>query len=175
MRKLRHLDYRLLSELIKNAKRSDRELAKTLGSSQPTITRARMFLEKELIEGYTAIPKWHKLGYNLLAITLIKTPLKYASGTKKTEAYERSMKWLLKQPNVIMGSGCRGMGMTDVMISLHKTYPDLDAFLTRHREQLADFLEDVQTIVVNMSGKTFHKPLDLKYLAEAFAHDFSKE
>ncbi len=85
------------------------------------------------------------------------------------------MEWLAKQPNVIMGSECRGMGMTGVMISLHKIYPDLDEFLTQHSEQLADFLEDAQTIVVNLSKKAVYRPLNFKYLAKAHIHDFSKE
>jgi DNA-binding Lrp family transcriptional regulator len=66
MKELKPLDYKLLSELIKNSRRSDRELAKAIGVSQPTITRRRALIEKELIDGYTAIPKWEKLGYELL-------------------------------------------------------------------------------------------------------------
>lgn len=58
MTKLRDIDFKVLSELMKNAKMSDRQLAKKIGSSQPTITRRRMFLEREAIDGYTAIPQW---------------------------------------------------------------------------------------------------------------------
>jgi len=41
---------KLLFALIKNSKRSDRDLAKILGFSQPTVTRLRKALEKEAIE-----------------------------------------------------------------------------------------------------------------------------
>jgi len=41
---------------MKNSRRSDKELAKILALSQPTISRKRTFLEKELIETYTIIP-----------------------------------------------------------------------------------------------------------------------
>ncbi|UCE15809.1 MAG: Lrp/AsnC family transcriptional regulator [Candidatus Bathyarchaeota archaeon] len=166
MTKLKDLDLKILFELIKNSKTSDRQLAKKIGVSQPTITRRRARLEREVIDGYTAIPKWDKLGYNLLAVTLVKTPFKFASNEKRNNAYNKSMKWLAKQSNVIMGSGCRGMGMTGILISLHKNYADLDEFLTNHREQLGDILEDVQTVVVNLSGKAVYRPLHLKYLAE---------
>jgi len=44
---------KLLFELIKNSKRSDRDLAKILGISQPTVTRLRKVLEKEAITQYT--------------------------------------------------------------------------------------------------------------------------
>jgi DNA-binding Lrp family transcriptional regulator len=47
---------RLLKEMLKDSKRSDREIAKSLGVSQPTVTRTRAQLEKEYIETYTVIP-----------------------------------------------------------------------------------------------------------------------
>ncbi|MGB9135149.1 MAG: Lrp/AsnC family transcriptional regulator, partial [Candidatus Bathyarchaeia archaeon] len=62
MRKVKDIDYRILYELMRNSKTSDRQLAKRIGVSQPTITRRRASLEKELIDGYTAVPKWDKFG-----------------------------------------------------------------------------------------------------------------
>jgi DNA-binding Lrp family transcriptional regulator len=59
---LKSVDYQILWELVKNSRRSDRELARILGISQPTVTRRRTVLEKEVIDGYTAIPRWDKLG-----------------------------------------------------------------------------------------------------------------
>ncbi|UCE43618.1 MAG: Lrp/AsnC family transcriptional regulator [Candidatus Bathyarchaeota archaeon] len=165
--KLKNIDNKLLVELIRNCRRSDRELAKKLGVSQPTVTRRRRRLEEEALDGYTAIPKWPKLGYGILAITLVKTPLKFASNTKMKEALDKSMEWLSQQPNVIMGSGCRGMGMSGLMISVHKTYGDLDEFLDNHKSKLGELLEDTQTLIVNLSGRGVYRPLNFKYLAEA--------
>jgi Lrp/AsnC family leucine-responsive transcriptional regulator len=60
---MREIEWKVLSELMKNAKISDRELAKKIGSSQPTVTRARRKLEKEgYIREYTVIPNFRKLG-----------------------------------------------------------------------------------------------------------------
>jgi DNA-binding Lrp family transcriptional regulator len=166
MKKLMPLDFKLLFELMKGAKTTDREIAKALGVSQPTVTRRRALLEKEVIDGYTAIPKWSKIGYEILAVTLVKSPLKFGSNEERKSAYGRAMEWMAKQPNVIMGCGCRGMGMTGIMISLHKTYSELDEFLSNHRQELGEILEDVQTVIVNLSGKACYRPLHLKYLAE---------
>jgi len=70
---LREIDWKVLSELMKNAKLSDRELAKKIGSSQPTVTRTRRKLEKEgYIREYTLIPNFHRLGYEILAVTFFK-------------------------------------------------------------------------------------------------------
>ena len=66
MDELKSIDYKLLWELLKNSRRSDRELAKALGTSQPTVTRRRVNIEKNFIDGYTAIPKWEKIGFELL-------------------------------------------------------------------------------------------------------------
>jgi len=56
----------LLYELMKNSKRSDRELAKVVKVSQPTITRMRKNLEKkEYIREYTIVPAVEKLGFEL--------------------------------------------------------------------------------------------------------------
>jgi DNA-binding Lrp family transcriptional regulator len=59
----------LLFALIKNSKRSDRDLAKILGFSQPTVTRIRKALEKEAIKQYTIIPNLPYLGFDIIALT----------------------------------------------------------------------------------------------------------
>ena len=167
MTKLKDIDFKILFELMKNSKTSDRKLAEKIGVSQPTVTRRRARLEKKLIDAYTVVPKWDKLGYEILAVTLVKTPSKFASNEKRENARDKAIRWLEKQANVIMGSGCRGMGMSGIMISLHKSYSDLDEFLTNHGHHLGDLLEDVQTIVINLSGNAYYRPLNFKYLAEA--------
>lgn len=64
---------KLLFALIKNSKRSDRDLAKRLGFSQPTVTRSRKALEKEAIEQYTIIPNLSYLGFDMIAFTLFRS------------------------------------------------------------------------------------------------------
>jgi DNA-binding Lrp family transcriptional regulator len=167
MKELKSLDYRLLSELIKNSRRSDRELAKAIGVSQPTITRRRAMLEKELIEGYTAIPKWEKLGYELFAITFVKIRAAIASAEKYDETRKKGFGWVAKQPCIIMSGACRGMGVDSFMISIHKSYKDYDEFLRNHRLKLGDFVEDVQSILVNLGGKEISKALSFACLFKA--------
>jgi DNA-binding Lrp family transcriptional regulator len=167
MKELKPLDYKLLSELIKNSRRSDRELAKAIGVSQPTITRRRALIEKELIDGYTAIPKWEKLGYELFAITFVKIRAAIASEEKYGETRKKGFEWVAKQPCIIMSGACRGMGVDSFMISIHKSYKDYDEFLRNHRLKLGDFVEDVQSILVNLGGKEIMKTLGFRCLFEA--------
>jgi DNA-binding Lrp family transcriptional regulator len=72
MTKLKDIDFKILFGLMKNSKTSDRQLAKKIGVSQPTVTRRRARLEKELINGYTAVPKWEKLDMRYLPSHLSK-------------------------------------------------------------------------------------------------------
>ncbi|HJW97755.1 MAG TPA: Lrp/AsnC family transcriptional regulator, partial [Candidatus Bathyarchaeia archaeon] len=70
---MKDVELRLISELMKNSRRSDRELAKVLGISQPTVTRARTKLEKDgLIREYTLIPDFKKLGFHIMALIFLK-------------------------------------------------------------------------------------------------------
>jgi DNA-binding Lrp family transcriptional regulator len=61
-----------IAELMKNSRRSDRKLARVLGISQPTVGRTIKKLEKHgLVRGYTMIPDFTMLGYELMALTFI--------------------------------------------------------------------------------------------------------
>jgi DNA-binding Lrp family transcriptional regulator len=69
---LKELQLRLVAELMKNSRRSDRELAKTIGVSQPTVSRMINKLEKEgIIKEYTMIPDFKRLGYQIMAVIFL--------------------------------------------------------------------------------------------------------
>jgi DNA-binding Lrp family transcriptional regulator len=165
MAKLKEIDYKILSGLLRNSKMSDRQLAKKLGVSQPTVTRRRARLEKEHIDGYTAVPRWRKIGYKIFAITLIKAT-KIFSSKEYSTIREQGLEWLGKQPNIIMGGACEGMGMNSFIISLHESYSDHTKFMLKLRLEMGDFVDDVHSILVDLDETSRLKPLHLKYLAE---------
>jgi DNA-binding Lrp family transcriptional regulator len=167
MKEMKDLDYRILFELMKNARLSDRQLAKKVRVSQPTITRRRAILEKELIDGYSVIPKWEKLGYEIFAITFFKIRTTIASKQKYQDTREKGLQWLMNQPNVIMAGACRGIGMDAFNLSFHRSYSDYDEWMRNVRLEMAEFIEDIQSVLVNLAGKELLKPLNMKYLAEA--------
>jgi len=69
---LKEVELRLVGELMKNSRRSDRELAKALKVSQPTVSRMIKKLEKEgVIQEYTMIPNFSKLGYEIMGASFI--------------------------------------------------------------------------------------------------------
>jgi DNA-binding Lrp family transcriptional regulator len=67
---LKDIELRIVAELMKNCRRSDRELARAIGISQPTVTRIKSKLEKRgVIKEYTIIPDFAQLGYEIMAST----------------------------------------------------------------------------------------------------------
>ena len=150
----------LIFELLKDSKRSDRELAKVLGVSQPTITRMRRRLVKEgVIREFTIIPDLVKMGYEIMAILCAKK--------KKaiTEPTEKAIKLMKKYPNIIFASRAEGMGKNAVMISLHKNYTDFSNFVAEQLQYWGDEIEDHDTMLISLKG-IIAKPLSLRYLAE---------
>jgi len=166
MKQISGIDRKILAELIKNSKESDRKLAKKIGVSQPTVTRRRARLEKEVISSYTLVPKWVKLGFKLLVITFVKSREARTSQEKLEETLEKSKKWMMQHPNVLACVGSRGMNMGGFMISIHRDYSEFDEFMRDHDLELGRYLDDIQSVVVNLDGGQILKPLDFKYLAD---------
>jgi DNA-binding Lrp family transcriptional regulator len=117
-------ELRLISELMKNGRRSDRELAKAVGMSQPTVTRVRTKLEKEgIIKEYAMIPDFRKLGFELASITFVK--LRKELSEKESDEFRRYCKQLEKKSDkeaILMAMNGLGMGYDRVFISFHKDY-----------------------------------------------------
>lgn len=153
---------RLLLELLKDSKRSDRKLAEIMGLSQPTITRMRQRLVEEgTIQGFTAIPNFEKIGYQIMAITVAK-----AKATLTPDELEKAKKLVLENPRVIFVASAEGMGGNGVMISIHKSFADYHAFMNKLKLESRGFMEKVDTILVSLDSQTMIKPLSLAYLAE---------
>jgi DNA-binding Lrp family transcriptional regulator len=167
MAKLKTIDYKLLWELMKNSRRSDRELAKVLGTSQPTVSRRRMIIEKSFIDGYTAIPKWEKIGFELVAFTFVKHKIKYAKPEVREAGFKKVEEWMMKQPNVILAIDGQGMGWDGVCVSFHKSYSDFTEFMRKHNSELSDLLIDSQSFIADINPTTIRKPFHLKYLEKA--------
>lgn len=169
VKKMKDIKSKLLFELLKNSKRSDRELAKVLGVSQPTITRRRKELEKTAIEEYTIIPKWEKFGYEIAAFTFfrIAMPLDRLAGEEERKRrLGVARKWLMEHPNIVFAKQGEGMGMNVATISFHKSYTDYMHLLSEFRQQWIEILQDVQSFVVSLAEGVMWKPLSLRYLAD---------
>ena len=152
---------RLLLELLKNSKRSDREIAKVLGVSQPTITRMRQKLVKEgAIQEFTVIPDFVKMGYEIIAITLAKSRMDL-----NPEEIDKATKLISTSPDIIFVAEAEGMGKNGVMISVHKSFSDFHKFKTDLISETKGYIENHETMLIPLKGKIV-KPLSLTYLGE---------
>ena len=164
MKELKPIDYKILFELMKDSHRSDRQLAKSLGVSQPTVTRRRAMLEENFIEGYTVIPKFGQIGFEIAAFTFIKSKLKCETGEKKAEALKKLRDWYIKQPNVVLSVDGRGMGWDAICVSLHENFAGFAEFIRAHDSELSDWVIESQTFHADLKGGIVIKPFHLKYL-----------
>ncbi len=157
------LKKRLLAELLKNSRRSDRELARALGSSQPTITRTRQKIEREgLIRSYTVIPDWRKLGFEIMAFTFTKMHPEILS----EELVSKVKEYAAKFPNAIFATSGEGLGMTGVIVSLHEDYGDYVQKLSLFRMDWGKYMEDIQSFVI-VPGEGEIKEFSFAYLVHA--------
>ncbi len=151
----------LLSELLKDSKRSDRELAKVLKISQPTVSRMRQKLVKEgAIREFTAIPDFAKLGYEIMAVTIAT-----AKETLTQNEQERAKKLVLDEPRVILAASAEGMGRNGVMISLHKDYADFRRFMDQLKSSSEGYMKEVDSMLISFRSGTIVKPLSVSQLA----------
>jgi DNA-binding Lrp family transcriptional regulator len=166
MKELKPLDYQLLFELMKDSHRSDRQLAKALGISQPTVTRRRAMLEDNTIEGYTVIPKFGQIGFEIAAFTFLKTKLNHLKGQEKQEAFNKLKEWYAKQSNVISVLDGQGMGWDAICISLHENFTKYSEFRRTQETELSDIITETQSFQADLKPGVTIKPFHLKYLAK---------
>lgn len=157
----------LLNELLIDSSRSDRELGKIIGVSQPTVSRTKkMLVDNGLIQGFSAIPNFYRIGYELMALTLVKIKSNLSSKDERQKGHDIVKEWMDKQNNVIFSSYCRGLESDGFMISFHPNYKDFDDFLQKHNRDLGYLLNDVKSALVNLDNEQTIKPFNFKHLAE---------
>ncbi len=163
---MKSTDFQIIWELMKDSRRSDGRLARVLGVSQPTVTRKRANLERNVIEGYTAVPKFDAIGFEIVAFTFVKSQLKYAQREEKTDAGGKAREWIMKQPNCVLALNGEGMGWDDMCISFHKDYSDYMEFKRRMTSEFSDWIQECQSFIAETSQKGVIKPFHFKYLAQ---------
>jgi DNA-binding Lrp family transcriptional regulator len=169
-RTLKNTEVRLISELMKNSRRSDRDLAKAVHVSQPTVSRAIKKLEEQgLIKEYTMVPDFTMLGFELMALTFISNE-PTLSPREADEGRRVAQEKVKESPgNIIMLE--RGMGLkhSGVIISFHRDYSDYRRFVQEFKEAQttqAYVQENVESFLIDLKDKIRYRPLALSALAD---------
>jgi len=156
----------LLKELLKNSKRSDRDLAKILGVSQPTLTRMRRRLEKDnYILDYTAIPNMTKLGFEIVAFTFFNIDrFDPKTGDLDTAIGEQAHKWVGHSSKIIFAAGGEGLhGKNCMMVSVHRDFTEYTDFVSDLRGQWTLKIKEMESFLVSLKAKV-PKPFSLRNL-----------
>jgi DNA-binding Lrp family transcriptional regulator len=163
---MKDIETRLVAELMKNSRRSDRELAKTLKVSQPTVTRTRQRLEKEgVIKEYTMVPDFQRLGYQIMAIMFFK--LTHTLSQKEVEEMHRESLMMEKENPTKFLLAMRGIGMQEdaIVISLFRDYSEYARYVRSVREDAMKRLkpyvdaESIEGFLVNLEENTHYLPI----------------
>jgi DNA-binding Lrp family transcriptional regulator len=158
---------KLIAELMKDSRRSDRELSKVIGVSQPTVSRMIKRLEKDgYIREYTMVPDFRKLGYELVALTFLK--LKKNLTSEETQKARETAREKIKEsrfPIVMLERGM-GLGYDGVLVGIYESYTSY----TEHMNLLRtySFLETshMESFLISLSDKIRYRPLTLALIAE---------
>lgn len=134
---MKDIELKVLSELVRNSRRSDRELAKAVGVSQPTISRTIKKIEKDRLVEYTAVPNLAKLDYEILAVIMAKR----SHQEQQELATQKAKDFSKDHPNLIFVSSGNGLGYNRIAISVHKNYADYARFIEKIKREWTGLLE----------------------------------
>jgi DNA-binding Lrp family transcriptional regulator len=167
---LRDVELKLISELMRNSRRSDRDLAKAIKTSQPTVTRIRTKLEKEgYIKEYSMIPDFAKLGFDVMSVMFAKWEKKLTA-----EEYEEVIdagRELSKNRGLSVIMVSRGIGIScDLMIiSLHESYSASQEFVDSFKQFPYSDRLTLQRFLIDMTQDPTYRSLTFSSLAEYIA------
>lgn len=159
---MKDIELKLVCELIKNSRKSDRELAKSVGVSQPTVSRTRARLEREGVISYTASANLAKLGFEIMAVTFANWNHEQYPDTKVPKAKD----FIEKHSNIIFVSTGRGMNSDRVAVSVHKSYSDYARYLREIHSDWAEFMTMTGSFLISLSSDNIIRPLSLRYIAD---------
>jgi DNA-binding Lrp family transcriptional regulator len=162
---LKELERKLLSEFIKNSRRSDRESAKVIGASQPTTTRVRSKLEKEGdIKEYSIIPRFSKIGYHIMVFSFFKieSPL----GESTLERFKKALPEKLAETpfGIVMAKSCMGGPFDGVIVSFHPNYASFDTFRLALKHNTLLNVVDLIAFLVNLDEENQFLPPTLSLI-----------
>jgi len=163
---MKETEFKVFCELMKDSKRSDRELAKRVGVSQPTVTRARRKLEEEgYIREYTLVPDFQKLGFELMAVSL----LRYKEGITQKEmkrVNEAARKHEIEHPAAfLMAATGRGLGFERIFITFHENYSSFVEMTQTVRGLPFRAVADVDSFIVPLS-ESHYRPFTFSEIAK---------
>ena len=162
---MKDFELRLIAELMKDSRKSDRELAKVMGVSQPTVTRTRTKLEKSgAIREYTIIPDFVQLGYTLMGATSLEVTgalkEKFKEVRKATIDIERNA------PHAaLLAINGVGTKKNRLFISFYENYSEYTNAMRLTRQIPLINTNNAETILADLNDQTNYRVLSMSAIA----------
>ena len=163
---MKDVELKVIIELLKNSHRSDRELARAIGVSQPTLSRTRVKLEKQgMIKEYTIIPDYSQLGLTLMSITFTK--MKGPLSKETLDDMKKVARNVMSERPTALIFGNLGMGCNAdyVAITFHKDYGEYTEFMRLIKEFPILNIDETKSFIINLLEKEQFQPLSFSLLA----------
>lgn len=165
---VRDVELGIISELMKNGRMSDRDVARRLGVSQPTVSRMRRRLEHDgYIRKYTVVPNLEKLGFQIVATTFVKfrADLSAEEKDKFSKRAQERFKDDSFAPSIVMFERGMGLGYTGMIVSFHESYASY-AELLRMIKQFRVLEPDVESFLSDLNDRVHYRPMSFAPLAD---------
>jgi len=163
---MKDLELKVIIELLKDSHRSDRELARAVGVSQPTLSRTRKKLEDQgMIKEYTIIPDYPQLGLALMSMTFtkMKGPL---SKEILDDMKKRARNTISEHPSaLILGNTGIGCNADYVAIAFHRSYSEYNEFMRDIKEFPSVNIDETKSFIIDLSEKDQMQPLSFSQVA----------
>jgi DNA-binding Lrp family transcriptional regulator len=158
---LKDIELELISELMKNCRRSDRELAKSLHVTQPTVTRNRKRLEKLGLIEYSATPNLAELGYEIVAVVFGRRNYE----KHPENAVQKAKDFAEAHPNIVFGADGSGLSYDRISVSIHKSYSDYAKFMQEVKAAMGEIM-GLESFLINLKSEKVVRGLSLRAFAE---------
>jgi DNA-binding Lrp family transcriptional regulator len=163
---VKEIEFRLVAELLKDSHRSDRELAKALGVSQPTISRLTERLRKTgVIREYTIIPDFKKLGFHICALTFADfvTPSDLEAMRRLIAEYGKRLSEI---PQAVMIERGLGENANGVVVSFHRDYSDYTNFQKWMKQFVSQSKYVLHSFLIDLDDQIHYRYLTFSTLAK---------
>lgn len=158
--KLKETEIRIIAELMRNCRRADREIARAVGVSQPTVTRAIKRLENEgVIKEYTMIPDFHTLGFEIMGFTEVALNEKpYTDRAKARETVIEEFASLVAVEGISEDAN-------RMLVSLYENYSEYSKVRNILRAVPIIDVDKIKSFFVDLNDKRSYRYLSMSAVA----------